>query len=125
MILLLTFGAFLVFLIYTVPIYLIKTSTIKREALGLKYFNFSYFFRISGSGVKEFCSHSTKVECMKFNESQDPCEKLHFAKILQPHTDESLGDCSFLNTCFHMDTCKYIHYEVDAEDIRKQRSNFL
>ena len=58
---------------------------------------------------------------MKFNESQDPCEKLHFAKILQPHTDESLGDCSFLNTCFHMDTCKYIHYEVDAEDIRKQR----
>jgi len=75
----------------------------------------------TGSGVKEFCSHSTKVECMKFNESQDPCEKLHFAKILQPHTDESLGDCSFLNTCFHMDTCKYIHYEVDAEDIRKQR----
>ena len=84
------------------------------------YFSLIYF-RISGSGVKEFCSHSTKVECMKFNESQDPCEKLHFAKILQPHTDESLGDCSFLNTCFHMDTCKYIHYEVDAEDIRKQR----
>ena len=79
-------------------------------------------FRSStGSGVKEFCSHSTKIECMKFNESQNPCEKLHFAKILQPHTDESLGDCSFLNTCFHMDTCKYIHYQVDAEDIRKQR----
>ena len=58
---------------------------------------------------------------MKYNESQEPCKKLHFAKILQPHTDESLGDCSFLNTCFHMDTCKYIHYEVDAEDIQKQR----
>ena len=91
------------------------------KALGLKYLPFLNIFQISGSGVKEFCSHSTKVECMKFNESQDPCEKLHFAKILQPHTDESLGDCSFLNTCFHMDTCKYIHYEVDAEDIRKQR----
>jgi len=76
----------------------------------------------TGSGVKEFCSHSTKHECMKFNESQELCSKLHFAKILQPHTDESLGDCSFLNTCFHMDTCKYIHYEVDAEDIKKQRS---
>lgn len=75
----------------------------------------------TGSGVKEFCSHSTKLECMKFNDSSEQCEKLHFAKILQPHTDESLGDCSFLNTCFHMDTCKYIHYEVDAEDIRKQR----
>merc|ERR1712079_729740 len=71
----------------------------------------------TGSGVKEFCSHSTKHECMKFNESQELCSKLHFAKILQPHTDESLGDCSFLNTCFHMDTCKYIHYEVDKTDV--------
>ena len=75
----------------------------------------------TGSGVKEFCSHSTKIECIKSNENSEQCEKLHFAKILQPHTDESLGDCSFLNTCFHMDTCKYIHYEVDAEDIKKQR----
>lgn len=42
------------------------------------------------------------------------CNKLHFKKIIQAHTDEALGDCSFLNTCFHMDTCKYVHYEVDA-----------
>lgn len=34
------------------------------------------------------------------------CAKLHFKKIIQSHTDESLGDCSFLNTCFHMDSCK-------------------
>ena len=104
--------------------YLIKYNYKGGSWTEIIYFSL-IFFRISGSGVKEFCSHSTKVECMKFNESQDPCEKLHFAKILQPHTDESLGDCSFLNTCFHMDTCKYIHYEVDAEDIRKQRSNYL
>lgn len=38
------------------------------------------------------------------------CSKLHFKKIIQGHTDESLGDCSFLNTCFHMDTCKYVCY---------------
>lgn len=36
----------------------------------------------------------------------DKCTKLHFKKIIQTHTDESLGDCSFLNTCFHMSTCK-------------------
>ncbi len=75
----------------------------------------------SGGGVKEFCTHSTKDECMKMNESKQPCDKLHFAKIIQPHTDESLGDCSFLNTCFHMASCKYIHYEVDADDIRKEK----
>lgn len=38
--------------------------------------------------------------------TSDTCTKLHFKKIIQSHTDESLGDCSFLNTCFHMATCK-------------------
>lgn len=36
------------------------------------------------------------------------------SRIINKHTDESLGDCSFLNTCFHMDTCKYVHYEIDS-----------
>lgn len=40
-------------------------------------------------------------------ESDWTCHRLHFRKIIQAHTDESLGDCSFLNTCFHMETCKY------------------
>ncbi|CAK9831080.1 N6-adenosine-methyltransferase MT-A70-like protein [Anthophora retusa] len=39
------------------------------------------------------------------------------------HTDESLGDCSFLNTCFHMDTCKYVHYEVDGPTTQPRESN--
>jgi len=73
----------------------------------------------SGGSVKEFCQHSTKAECLKLNGGQNVCRKLHFVKILQPHTDESLGDCSFLNTCFHMDTCKYVHYEVDEDDVRR------
>lgn len=75
------------------------------------------FKSADGGGVKEFCQHSTKAECCKMNQSTQPCDKLHFVKILQQHTDESLGDCSFLNTCFHMDTCKYIHYEVDKADV--------
>lgn len=48
------------------------------------------------------------------SETTSKCTKLHFKKIIQSHTDESLGDCSFLNTCFHMATCKYVHYEVDT-----------
>lgn len=47
--------------------------------------------------------------------SDHRCNKLHFKKIIQSHTDETLGDCSFLNTCFHMDSCKYVHYEVDSQ----------
>ena len=78
------------------------------------------FKSVDGGGVKEFCQHSTKTECCKVNKCRQSCEKLHFVKIIQKHTDETLGDCSFLNTCFHMDTCKYIHYEVDKSDIESK-----
>ncbi|XP_065211160.1 N6-adenosine-methyltransferase catalytic subunit isoform X2 [Planococcus citri] len=64
-----------------------------------------------GTQVMEFCSHRTRIECCL--EGNENCKKLHFKKIIEPHTEESLGDCSYLNTCFHMDTCKYVHYEVD------------
>lgn len=70
----------------------------------------------------EFCPHGTKAECAKVKHSGNSgaaqqCKKLHFKKIIQQHTDETLGDCSFLNTCFHMDTCKYVHYEVDGPTV--------
>lgn len=57
-----------------------------------------------GAQVMEFCPHGTRGECAKMG--QETCKKLHFKKIIQKHTDETLGDCSFLNTCFHMDSCK-------------------
>lgn len=64
-----------------------------------------------GAQLKEFCQYGTREECAK--EQTEPCKRLHFRKIINKHTDESLGDCSFLNTCFHMDTCKYVHYEIE------------
>lgn len=81
--------------------------------------NLEMFRNTSGNQLKQFCKHSTKYECTRATGSKRPCDKLHFAKIIQPHTDETLGDCSFLNTCFHMDTCKYVHYEVDQDDVRR------
>ncbi|KAH9381497.1 hypothetical protein HPB48_005528 [Haemaphysalis longicornis] len=71
-----------------------------------------------GAQVKEFCPHGTKQECSRSSSTGTACAKLHFNKIIQKHTDESLGDCSFLNTCFHMDSCKYVHYEWIQCDLR-------
>lgn len=72
--------------------------------------------------VQEYCPHGTAAEC-RLRASQcgsaEVCGRLHFKKILQKHTDETLGDCSFLNTCFHMDTCKYVHYQVDIRSVFK------
>ena len=51
--------------------------------------------------------------CRRERQSDKACPKLHFHRIVQRHTDESLGDCSFLNACFNRATCKYVHYQVD------------
>uniref|UniRef100_A0A673W9D3 mRNA m(6)A methyltransferase n=1 Tax=Salmo trutta TaxID=8032 RepID=A0A673W9D3_SALTR len=87
---------------------LLNTSTAKEQSIVEK-------FRSRGRAqVQEFCDHGTKEECTRSGFTPQPCTKLHFRRIINKHTDESLGDCSFLNTCFHMDTCKYVHYEIDA-----------
>lgn len=41
---------------------------------------------------------------------------VHFKKIIMPHTDERLGNCSYLDTCRHMEYCKFIHYKIDEQD---------
>lgn len=73
------------------------------------------FRSAGGSQLQEFCSHKTRDSCRRAKGSHRACGKLHFRKIIQQHTDESLGDCSFLNTCFHTDTCKFVHYEIDTQ----------
>lgn len=60
------------------------------------------------------CPHITKDECskarnLKLSESTPSsstaapvgiCELIHFRPLLRPHTDPSLGHCSYLNTCY-------------------------
>ena len=40
---------------------------------------------------------------------------MHFLRIIFPWTDRSLGNCSYLDTCRHTRTCKYVHYQLDEE----------
>jgi len=46
------------------------------------------------------------------HKSYDFCyqTKIHFVPIIKPQTDQSLGDCSYLDTCHKMDSCRYVHY---------------
>ena len=86
-------------------LHLLSKQTSKEKSLAER------FRSQGGAQVMEFCPHGTRVDCVKINQTSGQgfsgkCKKLHFKKIIQSHTDESLGDCSFLNTCFHMDTCK-------------------
>ncbi|CUS22980.1 LAQU0S07e04588g1_1 [Lachancea quebecensis] len=36
--------------------------------------------------------------------------KIHHIPNLKPQTDKSLGDCSYLDTCHKLSTCRYMHY---------------
>jgi len=68
-----------------------------------------------GSKLRAFCQHGTKIDCMRIRNSPISCNLVHFKRIIKPHTDVSLGDCSYLDTCRHMDYCKFIHYAIDEE----------
>ncbi len=42
------------------------------------------------------------------------CPRLHFQKLMFDWTDPSLGNCSYLDTCRNMRTCRHIHYKLDT-----------
>ncbi|XP_076885176.1 putative N(6)-adenosine-methyltransferase MT-A70-like [Bidens hawaiensis] len=87
---------------------LIHRPTARETAVAAK------FKSKGGSQVKEYCSALTKEDCRRQSGSFISCEKVHFRRIIAAHTDMNLGDCSFLDTCRHMKTCKYVHYELDS-----------
>ncbi|GMH41060.1 hypothetical protein BSKO_08970 [Bryopsis sp. KO-2023] len=72
-------------------------------------------FQTGGAAVREFCKHLTKDECRNHNRNMMACPRLHFRRLICPWTDVSLGNCSYLDTCRNINTCKYVHYELDSE----------
>lgn len=81
-----------------------------------------------GSRVQQICRHGTRYDCIEAqveeftkNPNCHPetpikaCPLIHFRRIMLPHTDISLGDCSYLDTCRHMSSCRFVHYEVDLD----------
>jgi len=71
--------------------------------------------KYGSSMVRPFCEHGTRQECSKHTKTE--CKKVHFKPIVKPHTDVSLGDCSYLDTCRHMDICKFVHYQIEDSDL--------
>ena len=67
--------------------------------------------------MRPFCSHGTKNECLKKSKNSAACESVHFRPIIKQHTDLNLGDCSYLDTCRHMEICKFVHYAIEEENL--------
>lgn len=78
--------------------------------------------KYGSSTLRPFCPHGTKADCSKKYYSKGMnrdvfCEKVHFRPIIRSHTDVNLGDCSYLDTCRHMEICKFVHYVIEDEDM--------
>lgn len=80
-----------------------------------------------GTSMAEFCQAGTRDQCARRRAARGQaglCLKVHFRRVLLPHTDVALGDCSYLDTCRHMAACRFVHYEIDGNDVRlARRSN--
>ena len=47
---------------------------------------------------------------------------IHFIPNLKPQTDLTLGDCSYLDTCHKLNSCRYVHYfQYYPESLLKQK----
>ncbi|KAF8901684.1 MT-A70-domain-containing protein [Gymnopilus junonius] len=73
-------------------------------------------FRSREENFDPICSHITKDDCAKARRaacvdqfhngasgSTPPgsiCDRVHFRPLIRPHTDVTLGHCSYLNTCY-------------------------
>eukprot|EP00828_Plagiopyla_frontata_P028194 TRINITY_DN3651_c0_g1_i1.p1 TRINITY_DN3651_c0_g1~~TRINITY_DN3651_c0_g1_i1.p1 ORF type:complete len:354 (-),score=51.42 TRINITY_DN3651_c0_g1_i1:142-1203(-) len=71
--------------------------------------------RVPTQSTWDYCEYGTREKCNMHRVGLlTPCMKVHFEKIIRPHTDISLGNCSYLNTCRHMEYCKFIHYRLES-----------
>ena len=71
--------------------------------------------KYGSSLVRPFCEYGTRQECAKHSKTE--CNKVHFKPIIKPHTDVTQGDCSYLDTCRHMDICKFVHYQIEDNEL--------
>ncbi|KAF5322901.1 hypothetical protein D9619_000992 [Psilocybe cf. subviscida] len=70
-------------------------------------------FRSKEDHFEPICTHVTKEDCAKArhiaaggdpsvppSDHSNVCDRLHFRPLIRPHTDITLGHCSYLNTCY-------------------------
>lgn len=73
------------------------------------------------------CPHLTHALCL-LHSSKEPdtpsCKSIHYHPHLLPHTDERLGDCSYLNACYRRGSCRYVHWGLGepVDDVSGERA---
>lgn len=94
-------------------------------------------FDLKDSARRNLASQIGVIEATSLLQCIDT--KIHFVPIIQEQTDIKLGDCSYLDTCHKLNTCRYLHYRQlipkfkesklvkehnDAIELNRQITNF-
>eukprot|EP00457_Paulinella_chromatophora_P003447 gb/GEZN01003455.1/.p1 GENE.gb/GEZN01003455.1/~~gb/GEZN01003455.1/.p1 ORF type:complete len:669 (-),score=98.76 gb/GEZN01003455.1/:68-2074(-) len=75
-----------------------------------------YKSREGSMTVLAYCEDVTIPKCRL---RRARCDRVHYIKVVTPGlTDESLGNCSYLDACRHKQKCRAVHYEIDQENLR-------
>lgn len=61
--------------------------------------------------ITEICDSSSWKYCMDHHRGKC-ANKIHFEKVIESHTDVSLGDCAYLDSCFKGKLCRFVHYRI-------------
>lgn len=85
-------------------------SVCQPEPAGFLLVHMQRMLDLLHAGTDTSCLHACRARNEPF-----ACDRLHFRRLIFPWTDPSLGNCSYLDTCRHMKTCHYVHYELNDD----------
>eukprot|EP00808_Paulinella_micropora_P008289 g60389.t1 len=80
-----------------------------------------YKSREGSMTVLAYCEDVTMAKC---RQKRARCNRVHYHKVVTPGlTDESLGNCSYLDACRHKAKCRAVHYEIDYHNLRQLKEH--
>ncbi|SIO73553.1 MT-A70 [Babesia microti strain RI] len=104
---------------------------INKPTMNTRVFS-KYYKNIMGKSIRQMCPYGTLRECKIQNarnvQLMDTsqisfCKNAHYRPIILPHTDKKIGACSYLDTCRHIENCRFVHYEIVMPNFSKSIIN--
>lgn len=100
-----------------------------RQQIGSKAIVISDFFKNKNMKTIDFCTEVTRENCnakrRSNGQSVNGCSQKHYREIITSLTDRSLGNCSYLDTCRHMEYCRFVHFKLDEPEDNQTPSQQL
>lgn len=105
------------------PFFEVCTDNNHTRVLGNILFSVKYGI-YTRNNLPDFRNVHTRIRNANISLAIKECvlKQIHFLPLYNQHTDTLLGDCSYLDTCHKMKTCRYLHYYTLVPNKHKEES---